>query len=284
MVHSTTAYIDSALSYTWGSKKRSMNVKVNGFLLGVRMNLHNFLMIMQKDTQFCETKLLWIDQICIDQSNVRERNHQVGQMSEIYKTAAEVLIWLGPGTSHSRSLVMAIDNFYGFNTPPDRICALKFQRLFKASQFLNLPYWSRLWIIQEVLLARCLRITWGIDRLDWVKLDFLIKGLIFGGHLANAGVDDGLGSNSKDHLQRLVEARQHDRQKDGNYRYSWHGALALAEYTDCQDPRDRIYGLLGLLDPSQAIQPDYTKPLYQVFDEMMAVAPDRTTNRIVRYI
>ena len=40
-------------------------------------------------------KYFWIDAICIQQSDVSERNHQVRMMGLIYKRAAFVLAWLG---------------------------------------------------------------------------------------------------------------------------------------------------------------------------------------------
>ncbi|KAF2452112.1 hypothetical protein P171DRAFT_321969, partial [Karstenula rhodostoma CBS 690.94] len=39
--------------------------------------------------------LLWIDAFCIDQSNIRELNHQVAQMRDIYAAADSVIVWLG---------------------------------------------------------------------------------------------------------------------------------------------------------------------------------------------
>jgi hypothetical protein len=39
--------------------------------------------------------VLWIDALCINQANIDERNHQVGQMDRIYKDAEEVVIWVG---------------------------------------------------------------------------------------------------------------------------------------------------------------------------------------------
>ena len=41
-------------------------------------------------------RLLWIDSVCIDQSNPQEKSHQVVLMSEIYAHAKLVLVWLGP--------------------------------------------------------------------------------------------------------------------------------------------------------------------------------------------
>jgi len=41
---------------------------------------------------------MWIDAICIDQSNVEERGSQVQQMRRIFEEAAPTVIWLGDGS------------------------------------------------------------------------------------------------------------------------------------------------------------------------------------------
>lgn len=46
-------------------------------------------------------RALWVDAACIDQTDVQERNHQVGQMQNIYADAEEVVVWLGPASSDS---------------------------------------------------------------------------------------------------------------------------------------------------------------------------------------
>jgi hypothetical protein len=37
---------------------------------------------------------IWIDQVCIQQEIVEERNHQVSMMAKIYRNAEEVITWL----------------------------------------------------------------------------------------------------------------------------------------------------------------------------------------------
>jgi hypothetical protein len=48
---------------------------------------------------------LWVDQVCIDQRNVPEKNAQVAKMGEIYRLASLVLIWLGPASEDSDWLI-----------------------------------------------------------------------------------------------------------------------------------------------------------------------------------
>ena len=42
-----------------------------------------------------DSRLVWIDAICIDQSSIPERNQQVTHMGEIYTKARRVAVWLG---------------------------------------------------------------------------------------------------------------------------------------------------------------------------------------------
>jgi hypothetical protein len=80
------------LSYTWGNDADHRYIEVNGKGLRVRPNLYTFLLRARRDFK---SKELWIDAVCIDQKNVKEKNAQVQMMAEIYRSAKEVLIWAG---------------------------------------------------------------------------------------------------------------------------------------------------------------------------------------------
>ncbi|KAF1838901.1 HET-domain-containing protein [Decorospora gaudefroyi] len=80
------------LSYTWGDPLQEHEIEVNGKLLKVRKSLWNFLFAAGKAFHHV---YFWIDALCIDQNNTTERNHQVQQMGDIYRSAKSVLIWLG---------------------------------------------------------------------------------------------------------------------------------------------------------------------------------------------
>ena len=82
----------TALSYTWEASDKLIPIEVDGQEFLVLQNLFDFL----KHAKTPGLRL-WIDAVCIDQSNISERNHQVRLMSKIYSKAAEVLIWLGRG-------------------------------------------------------------------------------------------------------------------------------------------------------------------------------------------
>jgi Heterokaryon incompatibility protein (HET) len=69
----------NALSYTWGDPALIYHVSCDGKDLRVTKNLRDTLFRLR---QFDEN-LLWIDAVCIDQSNIQERNQQVLLMRQI---------------------------------------------------------------------------------------------------------------------------------------------------------------------------------------------------------
>lgn len=89
-----------ALSYTWGVPNPTYSIIINEQEFTIRSNLFGFLQIYGPRHL---DEYIWIDQICVDQSNIEERNCQVRFMPDIYRGAEEVLIWLGPNKHHLQS-------------------------------------------------------------------------------------------------------------------------------------------------------------------------------------
>jgi Heterokaryon incompatibility protein (HET) len=90
----------AALSYAWGSPSETCMIILQGQETRVTENLFAAL---QRLAQFDKSELsrLWVDAICINQSHDVEKNHQVELMSDIYKRASQVLVWLGPADEPS---------------------------------------------------------------------------------------------------------------------------------------------------------------------------------------
>lgn len=91
-----------ALSYVWGSPKGDKKLNCNGQPLLVT---ENCLAALRHLRYRRKSRTLWIDAICIDQSSVKERNHQVRLMGDVYKLARRVLIWLGVGNRDTGRLM-----------------------------------------------------------------------------------------------------------------------------------------------------------------------------------
>jgi hypothetical protein len=127
-----------AFSYTWGSpfpsgqalnpvKERfpsdeefatrnvdwqveNETIRCNGQLVQVGLNLFEALTQL---SMVCEEGYLWIDRLCIDQTNTEERSSQVTIMSQIYSKASSVLVWLGRGGEDASAAMQIQDNFAG---------------------------------------------------------------------------------------------------------------------------------------------------------------------------
>src|SRR5262249_37889401 len=101
----STHVLYQALSYTWGEPEFSRLLHIlpgagggdaeytslAGFV-NITENLHSALHNLRKPD---ETLVLWVDAVCIDQTNIPERNSQVNNIPQTYVAATSVLVWLG---------------------------------------------------------------------------------------------------------------------------------------------------------------------------------------------
>lgn len=112
---------------------------------------------------------LWIDAICINQNDMAERNEQVPNMNQIYKSAKNICIWLGESDKDShvafdfiRTEVLSI---WGF----DKLC----ENLMMSEQWaafltsMKRPWFSRRWVVQEIALADQATLHCGRDYIGW---------------------------------------------------------------------------------------------------------------------
>lgn len=127
-----------ALSYTWGHATANQLIELNGTPFRIRDNLWDFLHHAREEGL---TGYLWIDALCINQSQVSERNHQVGMMEDIYSQAECVIVWLGRCSKEQR---VRLEDFFSASTCSDQ--KLRFQpfkrHAMTALSFMHLPYWS----------------------------------------------------------------------------------------------------------------------------------------------
>ena len=163
-----------ALSYAWGQPGISHQIWVNDYPFNVHANLYSFLKCYR--AHLSKPVSLWVDAICIDQSrNDEERNGQVGIMGEIYRGAASVISWLGPlddlldlpiPTGHNGN---AGDWHSFLRYLRGAIAASPSERVKKGLDEVahNIAhYFSRMWICQELALARMVDFYCGSHRLS----------------------------------------------------------------------------------------------------------------------
>lgn len=139
--------IYEALSYTWGEAKEMHIIFVNNQPFPVTPNLFVALKYLREAE---ESRILWIDAICIDQNSLLEKTHQVGMMRDIYRGASQVLVWLGESDKDIRKAMAFLEQ------------RKRFQLLTRdeldpfvpgLAKIFRQPWWSRIWVVQEVLVA-----------------------------------------------------------------------------------------------------------------------------------
>ncbi len=101
-----------ALSYTWGDSNPSKSIYLEEysdiFQIIVGPNLFSALRQFRHTT---DERPLWVDALCINQSDTVERSFQVSLMRSIYEKAACVLMWLGEEAEDSNLAMDLISKF-----------------------------------------------------------------------------------------------------------------------------------------------------------------------------
>ncbi|KAK4498031.1 hypothetical protein PRZ48_010687 [Zasmidium cellare] len=162
-----------ALSYTWGTTTSEKGLIVNGKTLLVTENLASFLRVRRQQQQ--QELVFWIDAICINQQDMEEKSQQIPLMGFIYVLAFQATIWLGPSSSDSDEGMEWLDQL-GRDSPYAKMPLLSSKSLRAVQGILLRPWWTRIWIIQEIVAggfhARMHRMTLlcGEQTIAWMNL------------------------------------------------------------------------------------------------------------------
>ncbi|KAH0490042.1 hypothetical protein TgHK011_001527 [Trichoderma gracile] len=149
-----------ALSYVWGSPERPYTLQIDEQSMPITANLHEVLLRLRN--KMIE-RIIWIDAVCIDQTNMEERGEQIQHMAEIYSKASRVLVWLGEAADGSnralKQIRMSADEEQQnlLLTEEDRQAILA---------ILQRPWFRRIWVLQEVAAAQHIVMMCGTERID----------------------------------------------------------------------------------------------------------------------
>lgn len=285
-LHSAPRY--SALSYTWGTRTSNRSIIVNNGVLEVGDNLYRFLTDFKKsetksDSRKRKRQWLWIDQVCIDQNNAEEKNHQVRMMAQIYSRAMETLIWLSENVTADNNAVsgpytpqISLKAAFEALLPYMLLCTFARGRRSLRSRCENIwererlcdifsvirnnRYFTRRWTIQEIILAKRIRIfVQGGLIVPWYHLCGLTM-------ILQTQHPDMLESESQPlyetHAPRI--SGLHDD-------FSW----CIERYAGykCTEPLDRVYSLLGVIkkEVSEQITVDYNKTLNELLLDLAGI-------------
>jgi hypothetical protein len=258
-IYSSPPY--NAISYAWGDPKPTRNLMLNGEHFCATESSHQALRaVRQQDSGI----LLWIDSICIDQSNADEKGHQVHRMSLIYSRAHQVIAWLGEPVQDV-SKAFSLLNAFELLLPRISVEGGCIHQVWTAfDQFFDtanlkalgnlfaLPWFTRLWVLQEVILARSLQLRCGLFRATWSSLYLMMDVWKSVYHKNPTMQKEELSFGGKGifyFMMALVDA-DFQSARSNNIRLSLVKLTTQSALLKASNPKDRIYGLLGLLQHS----------------------------------
>ncbi|TVY83162.1 Heterokaryon incompatibility protein 6 OR allele [Lachnellula suecica] len=253
-----------ALSYMWGNSAELMAAyDGQSRTLKIKRNLWYALKHLRSPLN---ERILWVDAVCIDQSNNNERVHQIKFMGRIFRMARTVLVWLGTESKGSANALNWI-----------RRCNAQFQRYGRSTQqqtrgwkalahLCNRDYWKRVWIVQEVVLARRLTIHCGRSQADWRGF---VNILNEAHPILTPPTCSAIVAQISASLPRtLIRLRARNVTEEHGY-----PLLELMEMTSdskSTNPHDKVFGLLGLASDGQNFRKiiDYSTSLRDIYSSL----------------
>lgn len=269
----------AALSYVWGDTTTRRNIILNGAVVSITANLETALRTLAADrgTPFASRYKLWVDAICINQSDEQEKAQQIQRMRELYSTAWTVIAWIGvwPPGDLARHAVPFLRILASLREDQRDLQTLRTGRgepstgayLCALHELMQQGYWFRLWIIQELVMgASSTVLRYGDDIMDW---DTFLRGIGvlydgFNWQFKDAELKRELRSRTVRHgrawrpySSHLVhfDLRQLSRAAEkGTRRLGFRRLLDIANGAKCSDVRDKVFGLVGMMDSAVAAE------------------------------
>ena len=261
-----------ALSYTWGNGVSLHPINVDGCTFMVTRNLLAALKRLRLPHQ---DRYLWVDAICINQSDIPERNHQVTQMHWMYQVAERVIVWLGEHSEDSCLAIHQLEMISNMN-PEDCLSQLRGMAAFDRhlpmgprfgkpiDSFFMRPWWSRVWVMQEVVWASKIIVVCGDQELSW---DMLLRA-----HLVMRSAEKSLRTHYAGDLMSVSiwDLFLHHIFVENSMYISLEYTLARVRIRNATDPRDRVFAILNIIPLHEwPGNPDYTKNVVDVFTDVV---------------
>ncbi|KAI1192608.1 heterokaryon incompatibility protein-domain-containing protein [Nemania serpens] len=228
-----------ALSYTWGEPRFTETLIVNNTsFLRITPNLRDALHRFRLPSS---SRRLWVDAICINQHDEDDKATQIPSMDVIYRSATAVLVWLGkyPAQAACLASIKAYPRLLGKErSPGSRVGRQEHSELLMSvSSLVKLPWFSRRWIVQEVVLNPDVLLCCCNEELSWVRLANCL------GMIRNPLLD-------MKPLQTLLAMVSLWKRWVFNSDESRNGGmfdlLEAFDHFQCFDDRDRLFALGGL--------------------------------------
>ncbi|KAK0254812.1 hypothetical protein LTR12_001921 [Friedmanniomyces endolithicus] len=284
--HDTPEY--ETLSYCWGTSSDVRTISCNRQRLRVTQTLHRAMHALLTPGK---SRLVWIDQLCINQHDDAEKTQQVSIMRDIYQRSSLTIAWLGSADYHTNAALKAAHRIAMAMTSDTVVKTLKEthggpwsahsmdtfveyrdgwgdakpsrSEWTALSVLLGRPWFARMWVLQEVGVSGRVVVRCGEAQVDFDELMWAVSIAM----LATAGRKRqvALGRGNVKQLMFLSSLRQAE-PSDASL-----GLLRLIEAAQsfgATDPRDKFFALYGLTItnlPALGLGADYSLPADWVY-------------------
>ncbi|MCJ1471888.1 hypothetical protein MMC13_000529 [Lambiella insularis] len=277
----------AALSYTWGRPNFSKHIVLGPCILKVTENLYEGLHALRARVSQ-SGYYLWIDAICIDQQNVKERNAQVSLMKVIYENATLVYVWLGIASDESDLAIRKIREFghylgalqqqhendiykaVGTLSPEDPTVfgeegSESFRSWNAIAVLFRRDWWYRAWIIQEATASTRTIFCCGVSSVSWRSM---MSTILIADQLSSfPGLESfsSIGSFWRKYISLALSRERNDARR------LLLDVMQSFRLSDCGDNRDKIYAKLGLATDvaSGDIAVRYDRPICDVYIDLV---------------
>ncbi|PVH70009.1 hypothetical protein DL98DRAFT_598169 [Cadophora sp. DSE1049] len=265
----------ATLSYSWGLGIQDHWVIIDGQFVAVTESLYLAMRTIRQGGLHVESPThpkcrLWVDALCINQQDASEQGQEVRRMKMIYGDSIGGFVHLGPASDdsdlalkHINSIAQSLRTGYDcsnwlVNISMEAETARETPAIKAIMKLLSRRYWSRMWIIQEIAMGQDQMVLCGDNCSSLIDIRQVLRLFVLNLEqvVAIIGYEDYI--ENTDSFQcalallwwigrvRELVTQPKDSERV-NYRDLRSPILGLALYASATDPRDKIYGMMGIL-------------------------------------
>lgn len=262
-----------AISYAWGSSELSHKIYYDHEAIAHESSA---LMVTKSCYQALRSlrfpdasRTLWMDAVCINQTDIEERNAQVQIMGSIYSGARRVVVYLGESADDSDFVMKwVLGKNYAVDYPRRKLC-IEYPSSMLIVKFTERSWFSRIWVLQEIANAREVNVMCGNLVIPWAAIE-----TSFLRTLCTA-------------VQLLGVVQEIRSSSDASFASKLLKLLHYTRSSSSSDERDRIYGLLPLMQTDTvpiALQPNYKIEPRQLFLDVARFVYSEMGPRILYHV
>lgn len=279
----------TAVSYRWGDTSLSSTILVDERLLSVTKSVLELFFSRRRFLSANETRLYWIDAICINQADTEEKTVQVQAMRSIFQSATEVMVHLGNSPLERTAAEMLFEQAEAFtylglsdSFDPWRLSRnINRQHIKSIMWLLTNRYFTRAWIVQEMLSGRKVTFYFGGLCVPWAIFAAAICRILPKHGPTGLIHNRADGKNYQPHhsplynIRTIVDLKPESENKTQELRTipkdrCLETLLFVSSRFRATDPRDLIFAFSGIATDyhdCDLLRPDYQKPIERVFED-----------------